>query len=353
MNKASNINSLVFHISKISKSWNIQSPYPTALRNLLLGNIPKKKAQNLRVAQDYHFISKIIDDELRKDRKETKQNCGHISNLITLYQKNKDSSQGDKIINFLFHIFLMNLLDFKEHFKFLDKDEIKKFLESHMTSDSELNKFRSVLLLSLGNVKCNSPDKSKDMFGYSLDLLYLRILLSNEKTRDKKDLINYYLSQSFIEKLDFGRCENEKSITELLKSAIVIKAASGEGLYLPEPEKEQYLSVFAKELIRTEYIKNLKEATNFKIRLFKVINFSLPIWIGFSILFLIETIIILLPFMSSLFSAVNLPIISPIIDITSKLSNLPLWLIILINGIIMSFLLYLHQKYIYRKFVFI
>lgn len=353
MDNSSNKNGFVFHISKVSNEWSLTSPYVTSLRDLLNETVPKKSLENIRANQEYHFIAKIIYDELKRNKKEINNNCNILKKMISDYDKNKEDYNGNKILNFLFYIFLMNLLNYKKHLDQLDKQKIKKFLEEHNTSERTLSKIRYILLSLSGSSQRYISDKSNTLFEHSLDLLHLRLLLSNEKTRDQKDLINYYLSQSFIENLDFGKYGDDNSRSEILKAAIVIKAASGDGLYLPEPERERYLSSFAKELIKNKYMKNLKDATQFRLKTFKVLDFYLPLWACFGLIFLIEALIIFTPKLAELFSIVDVPVISQVVKLTSWVSNLPVGALIIINGVIVAFLLYLHQKYIYNKFALI
>lgn len=343
-------NGLVFFVSNLAKNWNISSPYPLALKNLLLGLNPKGRLQNLRVAQEYHFVSKVIDDEIGKDSYEIGKNCSDIKKRLERFTSERDSIEGSKIMRLIFHIVIMNLLKHHEHFKRIDKGTLKEFLDSYNTDDLVLAKFKSIIVLLTQGVKESNISKSNSIVEHALDLLYLRMIISNESTSNKDDLIGYYLNQSTLEGLDLGQVGNDNAKAELLMFAIIIKAASGEGLYIPEPEKEKYLSSFAKDLIRNKYMKILRDASSFRIKIFKVIDFKLPLWACLGLIFLIETLIFVFPKIAEIFSAADVPVIGQITKATLSIAELPIWIIIAINGAVVGLLLYIHQKYLYKKF---
>jgi len=160
------------------------------------------------------------------------------------------------------------------------------------------------------------------------------LLMCNSKTRTKEKVIDYYIKQQRLEKIDIENVTSELSMLKLLEVAVILKAASGKGLYLPELEKEQYLSNVSMEIVKEKYLTILNDSfsnTFYKIRL--------PSWFGYLILFAAESAIFLAP---NIFDSVQF---GPVAIKLSVLLSIPVWALLLGNGI----LVILYDKYTKKK----
>jgi len=332
-----NENAFVYHISKISKSWNLNNPYFSSLRDLLL-NKSGTQLKNLRKEQEFHFIAKIINNELNKNDREIKNNCKQISSSLNRYLKRKQQGDGDKTIRSLFYIFLLKLHNKNKHFQCLNKSTVKKFLTEYKTSSSNLINFHKVLsLYYLGNIDKSKNETINDNLDLSVNILYQRLLLSDKSKREKNNLIDYYLKHNAIEKIDLT-ATSERSKGKLLEVAVILKSANGKGLYIPEIEKEQYLSAFTKSIIREKYLAILKDISNLK--LFKT---KLPVWSIILAFFLIESLVFTLP---NFIESISIGVLSISIK---ALSDLPVWVVLIINGLIISLFIFIIQKNINKR----
>ena len=330
-----NENAFAYHISKISKSWNLENPYNISLRDLLLEKTPTQ-LKNLRENQEFHFIAKVINDEL--NNKDVKNNCKRIKELIDNYLKNKKQKDGDDLLHFLFYVFLLKSLNKDSHFKRISREKTEKFLVEYKTHLSKFRNFHKVLsLYYLGKAENHEKEEIKDDVDLAVNILYKRLLLSNENTRDESLLIDYYLKQCELEKIDLT-AESEITKGKLLELVVILKSASGKGLHIPEIEKEQYLSAFAKDIVRKKYLSILKDIGT--IRLGKLNTSVWSMVFGF---FLLESVIFLLP---EFIESIKLGVLS--IN-TKALVSLPIWSILIINGIIVALFLFIMTKNINRR----
>jgi len=331
-----NENAFVFHISKISKSWNLKNPYFSSLRDLLLeksGNHIK----GIRKEQEFHFIAKMINDELNNSN-EIKSNCKQIHSLLSNYLKRKQQKEGDKTIRFLFYAFLLKLLNKNKHYKSLNEEKVKKFLIEYKTPSSNLRNFHKVIsLYFLGNINDQEKEEINDNLDLSVNILYQKLLLSEKAKREKSNLIEYYLKQSNLERIDLT-ATSEMSKGKLLEIAVILKSANGKGLYIPEIEKEQYLSAFTKSIVREKYLSILKD-----ISTIKVFKSKMPVWSAILGFFLLESLVFYLPnFIESI--SIGTFSIS-----TKALSGLPIWSILIINGLIISLFIFVIQRNINKR----
>jgi len=332
-----NENALVYHISKISKSWNLNNPYFLSMQDLLLGR-SGTKLKNLRKEQEFHFIAKIINDELNKNNKEVKDNCRQISFLLNSYLNKKQQKDGDKTIRFLFYVFLLKLFNKNNHFKCIDNKKVKKFLMEYKTLSSNLKKFHKILsIYYLGLIEEVGKEEIKDNFDLSLSILYQRLLLSGKSRREKNRLIDYYLKQSVIEKIDLT-ATSEISKGKLLEIAVILKSANNKGLYIPQIEKEQYLTAFSKKIVREKYLSILKDISSIKL-----LKSKIPLWLVILGFFLLESLVFALPNFIESISIGSLSIS------TRTLLNLPIWSILIINGLIISLFLFIIQRNINKR----
>ena len=328
------INSIVYHISNISKSWDLKNYYHLALRDLLLLNESTQiDVNSLRVKQEYHFVAKIIVDELKNNVKNIKNNGKEISLLLKRYLKNKKQKDGDNVTLFLFYIFLLKLLNRDKHFRQLGPKEIKQFLETYQSQNNIFNCFQNVLSLYHSvNIDKITEKETNDDLELSINLLYDRLKLTETSKRDKNNIVDYYIKQTQLEKIDVSSISSEQTKGRLLQISIILKAATGNGLYLPEIEKEQYLSKFTQKIFREKYLKILEDSNSIKIRGISIYN-----WLAVFLFFLLEALIFSLPnFVESItVFGININ--------TKALAELPIWVIILINGLIMVTYLLIHK----------
>jgi len=332
-----NENALVYYISKISKSWNLDNPYFSSMKNLLLSK-SGTKLRNLRKDQEFHFIAKIINDELNKNNEGIKDNCKQISFLLDRYLNKKQQKDGDKTIRSIFYIFLLKLFNKNNHFKRVDDKRVRNFLMEYKTHSSNLKNFHKILsLYYLGRIEELGKEEIKDNLDLSLNILYLRLLLSQESKRKKSILIDYYIKQSIIEKIDLT-ITSERSKGKLLEIAVILKAANSKGLYIPQIEKEQYLSAFTKNIVKEKYLSILKD-----ISTIKVLKLKIPLWLVILGFFLLESLVFALPNFIESISIGSLSIN------TKAFSDLPIWSILIINGLIISIFLFIIQIVINKR----
>lgn len=330
-------NALVFHISKISKSWNLINPYFISLRDLLLED-SGTKLNNLRKQQEYHFIAKIINDEINNRKNEINRNSKEISLFIKKYLKSKQQSLGDYIIRDLFYVFILRLLGKTAHFDKLDKNKIKAFLSNYQTQSGNIINFHKILsLFYLGIYDKQKSEIVESNLDLSINILFNRLLLANNEKREKSQLIDYYLKQNLVEKIDLTS-SSENSKGKLLEIAVILKSANGKGLYIPEIEKEQYLSSFTQSIFREKYLTMLKESSSMKF-----FRSRIPLWSLILLFFVLESLVFLLPNFFETISIGNFSI--P----TTEIVKLPIWVILIINGIIMAVLIYVIQIHLNKR----
>lgn len=312
--KIQSINPIVYHISALAQEWDLTNPYFIALRSLLIEETINVKKLNIRFSQDYHFASKIIIDEINKENNGIDQNIKEINGLFSSFQSKKQQKDGDRLIISLFHVLLLKFLDRGFHLnKLNDEKKIKSTLLSYHTENKELNGYFSILKLFYLKEESNlSEEKNFEALSLTISLLYDILLLKDEDMRDKKNLINYYLKQLKLEESDLPLLNSENSQGKYLKIAIMLKTLSGKGLFIPEIEKEQYLSRFTKKLFRNRYIGVLNELNQTKIPFtsWSFIRWKFPL-----IVFFLE---LCFYWLGKLVSAITLPFVE--IDI----SNLPI-----------------------------
>lgn len=326
----SSVNAIVYHIVNISKSWQLNNPYFVALRNILLEKFDTPK--DIRSQQEFHFIAKVIADELKNNKSEIRNNTKKISDFLSNYIKERNQKNGDEALRLIFNILILKLLNRKGHFNNLNQNKVKEFLSLYQTQKSNFKNFQKILSLVHSVDQQGTEEYINDDLDLALNLLYSRLLFNEESKRDNNKLVDYYLKQTRLEKIE-TTTSSERTKGNLLEIALILKATTGKGLYIPEIEKEQYLSRFTKTLFREKYINILKETNSVKI-----FNFKLPNWVVVLSFFTLEAIVFALPnFVESLsFGTFSIS--------TGALMQLPLWVILIINGIIISLYLFLLQR---------
>lgn len=336
----SNPDSLVYFLKQSSPTWAIQNPFFRALRCLLIDSKPDYSIKDLRIAQDYHFLAKIILDELNQDSSTINQNVQSIQALLSSYSKHKKIEDGNRLILCLFYIYILQLLGKGTHASRLSNQNVHKFLKSVVSAPDTVRCYYDVLALESLNQQENQATpivkKACDIEA-ACSLLYSRIKLANKSLRDKQTLIDYYLKQKEIDKV-FLNHQSEGSKGELLQIGVILKAAKGSGIYLPAIEKEQYLSSFAKDIILEKYLNLLKETSDTPVGPITVQN-----WMVILALILVECVILTFP---SIIPEISL---GPFNITTSPIASVPASLIVLINGILFALYLYFNHRSIIKK----
>jgi hypothetical protein len=216
-------------------------------------------------------------------------------------------------------------------------------------SNKPYSKLKRIVSLFYGFEYSQEHDESSDLIDLSLDILSDRLILSRDKTRNKEVLMRYYAKRTLLDNKELVS-SSEKAKTDLLIVALLIKSSSGSGLYLPEIEKDSYLSRFANEIVKEKYLKKFDEVNSLKFNLFGKLDVKLPLWLVFAILFGLELCIFILPnIVSPLANIIGGDKFESLYNLLLNLQSLPLWLTILINGLIVGLLLYIQQKYIKKK----
>ena len=202
MNKEeiSNNSALVYYISNNSKTWTLQNPYFIALRSLLTGKIEDQR--NLRIQQEFHFIAKVIYDELRNDGRQVMINTRKISDIIKSYLSDRNQKHGDEVLRLIFYVLVMKFLDKGRHYRSLDQTGIKKFLSSYKTDYDVLKSFQRISSLVYSVTQQEADDESNSNLSLALDLLYNRLLFNDGSKREKASLVDYYVKQTTLEKID-------------------------------------------------------------------------------------------------------------------------------------------------------
>jgi hypothetical protein len=326
----SNINSFVYFVTQKSEGWKLSSSYNCALRWLLDEKKQFVLPPNLSINQEYNFIAKIIFNEKNKSKKEVDKNCKIIIGKIDEFFKTKKQEYGESLLIILFHIAILNSLEKRLHFLTLNKhkNKIGKFLEEYNhLNDEKYQNYSSFLKIEYNNQYTQRLNiNNRSLVGLASSLLYDLKYIKNPSKRDKTILMDIYLKQMQIEEKGSINPSNESSQGEFLETAIILKAGLGEGLYLPEIERDQYFSNFSKEIVEEKFKKIIREGNHFEL-----FSLSLPDWSWLIAILFMELFLLILPQSTS----INIYLIT----ISGEfLSNNPL-LLLVANSII--FLIYL------------
>jgi len=277
-------------------------------------------------------MAKIIQDEINQDKIEIKNNINYINNLIDNYLNSMVVTLGNNLIYYLYIINILHFLNKSIHFQNFNKNKMILFLENYDSELNELFNIKKILDLIYLN-KLLYKEEIKSDHDLALNLLYQKILLSSLENRKKEILVDYYIKQKKLENMDFSSVSSNKAKLDLLKIAIILKAINGKGLYLPELEKEQYLSKYSQELIQDKY-KNIL----YNLNMVEIYKYNINAWKIILIFFILEIIVKKYP------SFFGLSLLFLSIDL-SFISNFKIEIILLLNGLIITtFLSYLNHK---------
>lgn len=227
----SSINSVIFHLSKESKNWNLSNPYSNSLRCLLTESPQFIKAE--RTGQIYNFISKIISDELTISKKEIRKNITAISEKIKNFLKHKNSENGKDIVLCLFYILILNLLEKNYHFDSIKENEIKLFLKEFNYEERGILLRKEILCLYYGmEIQGFLEINKSETFELSLGILR-DILLIKKEGRSKDKLLSLYQKQKILEDLNFSTNISSSQKEKFLEMGVILKSALNKGLYIP------------------------------------------------------------------------------------------------------------------------
>jgi hypothetical protein len=333
--RISSLNSIVYHTARLSQSWDLKNPYFIALRCLVCED-EDFKVPALSTEQIYHLLAKMIFDELSGNGKEIKANSEKIIELMGYYSSGRQQKTGDEAVILVFYTYLMSLLNRKRHFERLNEDSVKQFLESYKAQDNRNKLFYNILSLRFLGKHYEDNFRLDDEFEVALSLLHNSLLLSEESLRKEELLVDYYLKQNKLEQTELYKDSSEKAKGRFLEVALILKASSGKGLYIPSTEKGIYLSTFAKETLGQKYVASVDSAL-------KPI-WGIPIWLLIPILFFIEAIILGIPMLFNSFQPLGIGIN------TEYAAGLPIWLILIINGLALGILAYVYHQRLRNSF---
>lgn len=329
-NNISSANALVYYVEKISKDWSFDNPYYQSL-NALFHSLNDFNLEIENSKQQYHIIAQLIQDELNDNIKNIKLNVKYIEDLINEYNKNLNQNIGDLILSYLFFIYLLKLLNKNTHYSELNNEIIKKFLSKY-NSDKSINiNYKKILEIKYLNV-INDKEFITNDYELALEMLYKKILISNNLYRKKEYLMDFYIKQNKIENININYA-SDKGKSNLLEIVLILKAINNEGLYIPELEKENYISTYANEIIREKYLDMISEITSVNFKFIKISN-----WLFFIIIIIIELIIV------KYSDFITIPL--GFIEIDSNvIDEFGIYLKILLNGLILlGYILYLNHK---------
>ena len=334
----SSINAFVYHVSQLSKNWEFSNPYFLGLKAVLLDEAVVIDTKTLSEGQEYHFIAKMISDEY-SNKNGVESNVSKILSQIEKYLLERNVKVGANITLYLFYAAVMEFNGKGQHFNGLDKrsEKIKAFLGNFKASNSNLSNMEKILSLIYG-VEAQDSLETNDNLDLALNSLYDRIALTKVVKRDKGVLADYYLKQYKLENSGLSKASFEKSRGNAVEIAVILKSAAGKGLYIPEIEKEQYLSGFTQKLFREKYAKYINESNSFKLW-----GLNLPSWFVVLCVFILEAIIFYLPnFGASIqIGFLSIP--------TNILLELPIWAVLIIDGGLIALYIYIQQKKINKK----
>ena len=102
----SSTNALVYFIEKTSNDWNFENPYYQALKHLFHDE-KEITLLHLRPQQQFHFIAKLIQDELNNNISEINNNVNSIQNIFDSYFTKMNQIEGDYILSYLYIILIL------------------------------------------------------------------------------------------------------------------------------------------------------------------------------------------------------------------------------------------------------
>lgn len=333
-----NVCSSITYIKSLSSSWEFSETYANTLNSLLNDSFKDIKIKNAK--KDYDFFAKILVDGANKNKRGLKENLLIISGFIQDFEKTKNLSVLKKIFLSLFHLIILDMLLNKNFSSKFKTPNLEKILQENLTEDEELNFYKHIILTYLFGKVDNkfkiTSDFGQDIEKSCLKLFYLYILISKEPFRQEEHLLEFYTTNSLIEKKILSMGFGNKDKLKLLKSAIILKVISGKGLYLPEIEREQYISSFAQKIVKDHYKSRLDDLDKIK---------KIPSWVFYPIILIIEALTLLFPKISELMPQ-SVPLVGDIFKYLGFLGYLPLWAILMINALLLGLGLYIQRKYI-------
>lgn len=320
---------LLYHIKFLARDWSFTNPYFQSLRALFF-NSEQIHLTNLRTQQLFHFLAKIIVDEIKEDKSKIKNNIDQINQLIEAFSINKRTDDGEKVLRSVYIINILRLLNRKLHHNAVQSDLVKTFLENIIpVNNTSLN--MRIILCFLYSMEQNDELNIDDDYDLVLSLLYDKLQLSRPDKRNEKILIDYYVKQKELEQKDYSRIVSESSKGRVLEIAIVLEAIVGKGLYLPDLEKEQYLSTYANTIIISKYNSIIN-----KMHEFELYNVKISLWLLNILFYALEVIIFLMPQATN---SITIPLIGIEVNL-EFIRKLSISHVLLFNAIITGTFLY-------------
>jgi len=333
----SSSHALLFYINNLAQKWTFTNPYFLSLQALLL-NQKEIKIDNLRTQRLFHFLAKIIIDEINLDRTGVQDTIKTLKDLMDNFSNNKRSIDGEKIIHSLFLINILNIFNYKIHYNVLNIESIKNILKLIETENKSILNMK-IVLCKLYSIEYNYEIIINNDYDLILSLLYDRICLSHPDTRNERTLIDFYLKQKELEDKDIFSSISDNSKGRVLEIALILKAIVGKGLYLPEIEKDQYLSTYAKNALLPKYYQIIDKMNQIVIRGIKV-----PVWGLIFLYFIIEIFIFSFPLASNSIAIPYTGIEIPL----DYIRELPITYLTMLNAVIICSYLYF-REYVTKK----
>lgn len=332
--------SVVYYASNIRflQSWEL-SPFYHALRQALCGE-SFVYPEHLRRQQHYHFLGKIVLDEEARNGSEIRQNLKHVSKKLTLYQKNKSTQLATELNNIYFYCWLLNLLDRNLHYENLNHKALREIVKQTDLQDSITRRQNEILKLFFWGIQRYETKETDDLVESSLDLLYSRVRLAKNELKESPARLDYYVLQSRVENI------STKSINandpKIFEAALILKVVTQNGLFIPESEKDEYLSIQMKSLVFDKYLAILR--SSFRFKLFKL---RLPIWILPIIIFLVQ--FLLFQFPEYIEGVEPFGVSIKLQNFNQFVKSIPLYAILAFNAILFAVLTIIFQNILIRK----
>lgn len=252
LDKINSLNSIVFHVSSLATNMSPKLDYHKCMKYLLLEE--KNKPSVSLGPTDYN--TKLLFGEISKN---TRENITRINTQLENYFQKKESPLGKILLNEFFHLLLLKFLGYNQQESKINSEDIKLFLEQYVPQREEIYLYNVLSLFYLGK-EGTFGDKSENDEELVIRLLYYRIKIYLSKTNIEKYRTEYYTLQKTLEEKINLNHSTDISAGKLLKVALILKAVVGNGIYLPEKEKELYLSKFAKIILEVSIQEIIKDA---------------------------------------------------------------------------------------------
>lgn len=277
-------NSLVFYVRKlIDTKDDSEVPLDYALEGVIYGGL-KGKGVQLNLNRKYHLFASIILISLGEEGVNKNEVKRKVKDLVSLFNQNKSEDNLSDIIDLLTYSKGLSLLGYHQGMSFLEGVLSSRFIDEILSLDIRDN---------------NAYQLVKEMFGKESELVDLQdkalvniaqyASLACLKYVNSGGTAQHYLKpfHKTIHELEELILSTNPSYSELLYCTLLVKICFGEGLYIPEYSKDEYLST-KRSLIFEEKYKNLLKS----IWYFEFFNFKVSVLIFPVLLLILEYLLL-------------------------------------------------------------